>query len=135
MKKESNKYIQSLASKAIVRLLNLLFKLGKVKPAQQILQLLIKDIEVISYPNGSSFDIQDRGIGQVFKSLSKASPEGNVLLAFNSYLFGYLSQPVTLESYLSLARVLNFFTDQLHTTSIDTKQVYKLQVPQLVILT
>ena len=61
-----------MASKACVRLVNLLMQNGKVKPAQQIMQLLVKDVELIGHPEGSGDKIQDRGVRQFFKQAAKA---------------------------------------------------------------
>ena len=64
-------FIQNLACKATVVLVDALTKEQKIKPALQVLQLIIKDLENFKYVEGTGEATQDRGLRALFKQIYK----------------------------------------------------------------
>lgn len=53
VKKESVVFLQNLACKSSILLIDTLIGAGKTKPAQQVLQLIIKDLESFKFGEGT----------------------------------------------------------------------------------
>ena len=83
VKKESVRHIQSLACHSCSKLISLLLKSNKAKPAQQILQLITKDIESLSYPHDQS-SVVLRGLDKLMIHIAKEESP-NLLVAYGRY--------------------------------------------------
>ena len=93
---------------------------GKGKAAQQVMQLLVKDMESIG-----TDETQDKGIYRFMKNVAK--DEGNIIMAFGNWIGNYLSQEIKPDNALQFGKVMNFILKVITEIQASSAKIYENQ--------
>eukprot|EP00347_Sterkiella_histriomuscorum_P015404 403357149 len=115
VKSEPVDFIQELSARYLISLIELLMLKNKSKAAQQIMQVIVKNLE-----QKGEEEVQDRGSKFAIKEM--LTIQSNIFKAYAGYLGIYLSQNLTLDNHQQWLKAILFIASIIKETKTQTDQ-------------